>query len=504
MSAAIDEKDKKEVPKRPLSLSNTRQLYSAILSLLGLVIVVGGLILFPQYENPSILLLLLFFAIATQSTMTYLVGGNVSVSVSGAISFAVAGLYGPVAAGMAAAIAELGLWLLSLRPQNRNWYHELERLGVNSGIHAVSIFTAGMVFVLLRQTLGGGNFVLDALPWFIGAIVGDQVNFWLLSIIIYLANGVKPKEVWRENRWAIPMNVLVMSIGGGLITLAVIQFGLLGLAIFVLPIILSAYSFRVTVNNAKIQMEKLEEMVTLRTQALADANHKLEALHKEKDSFLAVLTHDMRTPLTSIRGYGSILRDRELTREQQTKIAKVILNSQDTLLEIVNNILELEKLQSGIPILLETASFDLALLVKNTAESLEAQALEKNITLNYDQIPSPIMVKADMSKIRRVILNLISNALKYTPESGLVSVKTEVNGRYAVFTVEDNGYGIPADELPTIFDRYSRVKGHRHLAIGTGLGLAIVKSLIEAHNGEITVQSEENVGSTFTFKLPIN
>ena len=503
MSAAIDEIDKEEVPGWKMRLRNMRQIYSLFLSVAGFVIVLLGLIGFPQYENPSILLLLLFFAIATQSTMTYLVGGNVSVSVSGAISFAVAGLYGPVAAGMAAAIAELGLWLLSLRPKNRNWHHELERLGVNGGIHGISILLAGGVFVWVRDLIGTGSFILDSIPWFIGAIIGDQVNFWLLCVIIYLANGVRPKEVFRENRWAIPMNVLVMSIGGGMIMLAVVQFGLLGLAIFVLPIILSAYSFRITVKNAKEQMEKLEEMVTVRTQALADANHKLEALHKEKDSFLAVLTHDMRTPLTSIRGYGSIMRDRELTREQQTKIAKVILNSQDTLLEIVNNILELEKLQSGVPILLESSNFDLALLVKNTTESLETQALEKNITLNYDQIPSPIMVTADMSKMRRVILNLISNALKYTPESGLVSVRTTADGRFAKFEVEDNGYGIPADELPHIFDRYSRVKGHRHLAIGTGLGLAIVKSLIEAHDGEISVESEENVGSTFTFKLPL-
>ena len=504
MSTAIDKNDEKEIKSNELSRRNMRQVYSAILSLAGFVIVVIGLFHFPEYDNPTILLLLLFFAIATQSTMTYLVGGNVSVSVSGAISFAVVGLYGPIAAGMAAAIAELGLWFLSLRPSNRDWRHELERLGANSGIHAVSIFVGGLVFIQLRQQLGTSSPLLEAVPWFVGAIVGDQVNFWLLSVIIYLANGIRPKEVWRENRWAIPMNVLVMSIGGGLITLAVIQFGLLGLAIFVLPIILSAYSFRVTVDKTKEQMDKLEEMVTVRTQALADANLKLEDLHKEKDSFLAVLTHDMRTPLTSIRGYGSIMRDRELTREQQTKIAKVILNSQDTLLEIVNNILELEKLQSGTPILLESSHFDLALLVKDTAESLETQALEKQIKLNYDQIPSPILVTADMSKIKRVILNLISNALKYTQEGGDVTVKTEVNGRYATFQVADNGYGIPEENLPTIFNHYSRVQEHRHLAIGTGLGLAIVKSLIEAHGGEIKVESEVDVGSTFTFKLPLN
>ena len=506
MSATIDKIEQKEQQEAPIPKTrfrNMRQIYSAILSLAGLVIVFLGLLSFPKYENPSVLLLMLFFAIATQSTMTYLAGGNVSVSVSGAISFAIVGLYDPVAAGMAAAIAELGLWLLSLRPANRDWPHELERLGVNSGIHGISILVAGIVFVLLRRLLGSGSFVIEAIPWFVGAIIGDQVKFWLLSVIIYLANGVRPKEVWRENRWAIPMNVLVMSIGGGLITLAVIQFGLLGSAIFVLPIVLSAYSFRITVKNAKAQMVKLEEMVVLRTQALADANHKLEELDKEKDSFLAVLTHDMRTPLTSIRGYGSILRDRELTREQQAKIAKVILNSQDTLLEIVNNLLELEKMKSGTPTLLETSNFDLALLVKNTAESLETQAMEKQISLNYDQIPSPIMVTADMGKIRRVILNLISNALKYTPESGVVSVKTLENGRFAIFQVADNGYGIPDDELPHIFDRYSRVKGHRHLAIGTGLGLAIVKSLIEAHDGTISVESKVDVGSTFTFRLPI-
>ena len=503
MSAAIDKRKENKSHLKQLRFRNMRQLYSACLSIAGLIIVVFGLFSFPNYENPSILLLLLFFAIATQSSMTYLVGGTVSVSVSGAISYAVVGLYDPVAAGMVAAIAELGLWLLSLRPEKRDWSHELERLGVNSGIHGISILVAGLILSWLHSLLGTGDFFVESIPWFAGAIVGDQVNFWLLSVIIYLANGVRPKEVWRENRWAIPMNVLVMSIGGGLITLAVIQFGLPGLAVFVLPIILSAYSFRVTVNNAKKQMSKLEEMVAHRTQALADANHELEELHKEKDAFLAVLTHDMRTPLTSIRGYGSILRDRELTQAQQKKIAKVILNSQDTLLEIVNNILELEKLQSGTPILLESSNFDLALLVKNTAESLDAQALEKSISLNYDPIPSPIIVTADMGKIRRVILNLISNAIKYTPENGEVSVLLEADGRFVIFQVEDNGYGIPASELPTIFERYSRVKGHRHLAIGTGLGLAIVKSLIEAHNGEISVNSQVNQGSTFTFKLPL-
>ncbi|NHZ72806.1 MAG: hybrid sensor histidine kinase/response regulator, partial [Aquificales bacterium] len=187
---------------------------------------------------------------------------------------------------------------------------------------------------------------------------------------------------------------------------------------------------------------------------------------------------------------------------QQEHIAKVILRSQDTLLEIVNNLLEIGKLQSGTPVLLERASFDLALLVKGAAESLEALAIEKHITLNYDPVPSPVEIIADEKKIQRVILNLISNAVKYTPDEGQIFIETSVSGKYAIVDVRDTGYGIPADELPYIFDRYSRVKKHQTIAIGTGLGLAIVKSLVEAHNGEIIVTSEEDVGSTFTLKLP--
>ncbi len=481
-----------------------RRIYSSFLAITGLVIVLWGIFQFPAYNNPIILLLLLFFAIAVQSTMTPLTMENVGVSVSGAFSFAAVGLYDPITGAMIAGIAEFGLWMISLRSRNRGWRLELERLGVNVGIHSISILTAGFVFYLIQSWFGANTFLGMTLPWIVGAVVADQVNFWLLAIIVYLANGVKPVEIWRQNRWAVPMNILVLAIGGGLIFLAVRQFGLLGLGIFVLPIVLSAYTFRLTVNNTKKQMEMLEEQVAARTQDLADANAQLEKLNEEKNAFLAVLTHDMRTPLTSIKGYASVLRDRELTFEQQKKIAGIILRSQDTLLDIVNNILELEKLESSdTPVLLETTSFDLALLAKVSADSLKAQAGEKGISLEYDAVPSPVMITADMNKIQRVILNLVSNAIKYTPENGRVQVRAYANGRNALVEVQDTGYGIPEDELPTIFDRYSRVQSHRRLAIGTGLGLAIVKSLVDAHNGEITVTSKENEGSTFTVKLPL-
>ncbi len=486
-------------------MQRLRQIYSGLLSIIGLAIVLIGIILIPGYEDLLPIVLLLFFAIATQSTMTQMVGGQAIVSVSSALSFAAVGLYGPFIGATIAGIAEIGLWLISLRTARRGWKREFERLGVNVGIQTISILVGGFAYLATLTFLDSSSILGNVIPWIIGAIIADQVNFWLLSIIVYLANGVKPLQMWKENRWAIPMNVLVLSVGGGLLYLAVVQFGALGLTIFVLPLILSAYTFRLTVNNSKKQMIQLEEMVTLRTKELEEANEELTTLHEEKNAFLAVLAHDMRTPLTSIKGYSSILRDRELEREQQVKIAKVILGSQDTLLEIVNNILDLEKMQSGnAPVLLEVTSFDLALVTKMAAESLQAQASEKKIALTFEDVPSPVMIQADLSKIQRVILNLISNAIKYTPAEGSVCVDTAVNGRYAFVEVKDTGYGIPEDELPLIFDRYSRVKGHQHLAIGTGLGLAIVQTLVDAHNGEIIVTSEVDVGSTFTIKLPTN
>jgi signal transduction histidine kinase len=486
-----------------------RNIYIAIISLAGLILVVWGIIQIPTFDNLPIFFLLLILAVAAQLTATSLINSNVTVEVSSAVSMSVVALYGTSAGVLVAASAMIALSLISMRDNWPGKRGASERIGFNMGMSTIAIFVAGTIFHLLAEPFSASSILIAFVPWVIAATIYDQLNLWILVLLLHLQMGANPLDIWKDHRWAIPINVLVMSAGGGILALAVQQFGILGIAIFFLPIVLSAYSFRIYVTRAKKQLEQLEELVELRTadlawanENLAEANKELEELSKEKDAFLAVLTHDMRTPLTSIKGYGSILRDRELDRSQQEHIAKVILRSQDTLLDIVNNLLEIGKLQSGTPVLLERASFDLALLAKGACESLEALATEKSITLHYDLVPSPVMITADEKKIQRVILNLISNAIKYTPDEGDVFIDTAVKGKNAIVSVRDTGYGIPVDELPYIFDRYSRVKKHQSIAIGTGLGLAIVKSLIDAHNGEISVTSEEDVGSTFTVKLP--
>lgn len=480
---------------------NVRSLYIGVISLAGFLLVTVGIVQIPQ-EQLLLVLLLILLAIAVQFTSTSLAGGDVRVDVSTAIALATAALYGPYVACVIVAVSAATSVLLSLRASWPGWTRAIERTTFNIGMMALSIFVAGVVFDAANNWLDA-VFFGEVFAWLLAAVINDQANLWILIGLLHLQMGLKPIEIWSEHKWAVPINVLVTSVGGFVLAFAINQFNILGALIFFLPILMSAYSFRMYVNQTKKQRQQLEELVELRTADLAEANDELEALNKEKDAFMTVLTHDMRTPLTSIKGYASVLRDREITPEQQQHIAKIILRSQDTLLEIVNNFLEVEKLQSGTPVLLEYSAFDLALLTKDAAELLEAQAAEKEITFEFERVPTPVVVEADVSKIERSVTNLISNAVKYTPRGGQVKVEAGVNGRYAFVSIKDTGYGIPADELPHIFDRYSRVRGHQNLAVGTGLGLAIVKSFVEAHDGEILVESEVDLGSTFTIKLPL-
>ena len=491
--------------ERPLTLSTLtwRKVYSTILSIVGVILVAWGLIQVPTYSRLLTFFLLLVLAVAAKGTNTHFVQASAFVAVNSAISLSTVPAYGPFAAAVVAAAAEFSLWLISLRGGVPDWQRAWERLGVNVGMNSLAIFLGGLVFMGTTNLLGANTFWGQTLPWLFAAIVADQVNLWLLTIIIYLAQGINPRHTWLENRWAIPINVVMMSAGGGLLHVTVDQFSYIGIAIFFLPIMLAAYSYRVVVNNNKKQLEELEELVAVRTQALASANSELEHLHREKDAFIGVLTHDMRTPLTTIKGYGSILYNQDLPREEQTHIMNIILRSQDNLLEIVNNILEIQKLQSGAPILLEHSYFDMNELVHIVVESLQAEARLKEMKLVYYSPTAPVFVTADRPKIQRIVTNLVANAVKYTPEQGEVGVKLRQNSRYAVTEVQDNGYGIPVEQQPYIFERFRRVPGHQRRAMGTGLGLAIVKSLVEAHDGDISVTSQEDVGSTFTLKLPL-
>ena len=492
-----------------------QNLYLWSIGLIGVGLVAWGLTGFLTYEDPLILLLLMVLGAAAQATSTALAQGGTRFEVGTAVSVAAIALYDPLAGVLVAASIAITNTAIGLYGKNVPFNKSLERIGFNVGMATISIFVAGLIFYGTLYLLGDG-FLGYAVAWVLLALANDQLNLWLLIVIFYLQRGIKPMDVWKDHGWAMPINLLVMVVGGSILAYATAQLGYLGVITFFLPILLSSYSFRVYVTSVKMQMDELEELVETRTSDLAFANDEMAnlneelavlnedmaALAQEKDAFLSVLTHDMRTPLTSIKGFGEFLRSNELPRTQQVDILGTILRNQDALLELVNNILEIEKLQSGTPVLLERENIDLVDVIQLVVESIMGSAKEHGINLELKIENSPLMISADEMKIRRVLQNLISNAIKYTPQDGNVLVRAYLEGEYAMVSIQDTGYGIPADELPHIFDRYSRVKGHKHLAVGTGLGLAIVQSLVEAHGGKVTVTSAENEGSTFILQLP--
>jgi signal transduction histidine kinase len=310
------------------------------------------------------------------------------------------------------------------------------------------------------------------------------------------------------------MNIAVTGLGGALLAVAIDSSGLLGIAIFSVPVLLSAFSFRLYVRRTNEEKKKLEEMVQVRTQDLASANERLAsaneelgALHEEKDGFLAVLSHDMRSPLTNIHGYVTMLMGKpDMPFEEQEKALDVVLRNEQALLEIVNNILELRQLQMGGAIILEQRPINLGLLAIEIVENTMSQAVEKGIDFSYDVDTDGDLQRyfanVDKEKIRRVIQNLVSNAIKYTGSDGRVILRVIGGSHKVTIEVEDTGYGIPEDELPRIFESFHRVRTHKTLAIGTGLGLSIVQMLLEAHKGEISVVSEVGKGSAFTVTLP--
>ena len=475
--------------------------YLLLISILGGSIFIWSLIQFPDFAPKTNFFLLLILASVSHFTAsTNPTASNksaITYSIDPAIAIAAVPFLGVGAAVLIEAVSALVVWLL--KPADAvTWKRSYKQLAFNSSMHMLSIFVSGWVLLSVRDWVGAETIWGATVPWLIAAVLNDQVNIWLLIIMLRLQFGseIKLFALWKENAWSLPTGILVMSIGGAILALAMAQFGALGILVFFLPILLSALSDRSYVRQMHTHMDNLENIVAERTQELAD-------LMKEKDQFLAVLTHDMKSPLTSIGIYASLIKDHPHLIIDRPDMASVIMRSQELLTDMVNNILDLEKIQVAGSIPLDRETIDLASMIDETIEPLSAQAAEKEIVLEVKIDPIPLITELDRSQFKRVIQNLVSNAIKYTPKEGHVRVNVATIDQHILINIQDDGYGIPVEELPFVFDRYHRVAKHKSIAAGTGLGLAITQAIVEAHDGNITVNSEEGKGSTFTIELPL-
>lgn len=250
--------------------------------------------------------------------------------------------------------------------------------------------------------------------------------------------------------------------------------------------------------------DHLEEQIQERTIELSLSRDAAEAANKAKSIFLANMSHELRTPLNAILGFSSIMRKDPSLPDSQRENLDIINRSGEHLLTLINDVLEMAKIEAG-RMQLENQSFDLGNLVRDIIDMMQIRAAEKNLLLLLAQSSDfPRYVTGDEAKIRQVLVNLVGNAIKFTSQGG-VTVRLGVQKNsvsHLIIEVEDTGLGIKPKDLPVIFEPFVQV-GEDSSNKGTGLGLTITRQFVELMNGAITVTSTPNKGSLFRVVLPL-
>jgi signal transduction histidine kinase len=238
---------------------------------------------------------------------------------------------------------------------------------------------------------------------------------------------------------------------------------------------------------------------------IADKSRQLEVASQHKSEFLANMSHELRTPLNAILGFSEVLAQGMFgeVNEKQTEYLHDILESGRHLLSLINDILDLSKIEAG-RMELEVSEFDLPQAIQNALTLIRERALRRGIALHHVIDDRVAGIRADERKVKQVLLNLLSNAIKFTPEGGRVDVGARLHDDVAEVSVTDTGIGIAPTDQDKVFEEFRQVGTADKKAEGTGLGLTLSRKFIELHGGKIWVQSEVGRGSTFTFTLPVS
>ena len=233
-------------------------------------------------------------------------------------------------------------------------------------------------------------------------------------------------------------------------------------------------------------------------------SRELEVASRHKSEFLANMSHELRTPLNAIIGFSEVLSERMFgeINEKQAEYLGDILESGRHLLSLINDILDLSKIEAG-RMELEPAEFDLPNVIENTLILVRERAARRGVALGQAVDERLGTIRADERKVKQVLLNLLSNALKFTPEGGNIDVRAAIRDGVAEISVKDSGVGIAAEDQEAVFEEFRQVGTASRKVEGTGLGLAISRRFVELHGGRIWVESAPGAGTTFTFTLPL-
>ena len=239
---------------------------------------------------------------------------------------------------------------------------------------------------------------------------------------------------------------------------------------------------------------------------IQDKTHQLEVANRHKSEFLANMSHELRTPLNAVIGFSEVLLERMFgeVNPKQEEYLNDILSSGKHLLSLINDILDLSKIEAG-RMELESQPFDLPAALDNALTLIRERAARHGLRLEVTVDPGLGEVKGEERKVKQVLLNLLSNAVKFTPEGGKISLSASLNDGMAEISVADTGVGIAPEDQEAIFEEFRQVgSDYARKREGTGLGLALARRLVALHGGKLWVESEPGKGSTFTFTLPVS
>lgn len=251
-----------------------------------------------------------------------------------------------------------------------------------------------------------------------------------------------------------------------------------------------------------LSKDELEKKIRERTNELVKTLKEMEGISKAKSDFISSVSHELRTPLTSVKGFSSLLVAEKfgaLPPEAKLRLEKIDQNV-NRLVDMVNMLLDISRIESG-KTEIKIAPADIIKLIKDTSDFLSPQMQAKKITFET-ALPDELTVLMDKNLIERVLINLINNSLKFTPEGGKITLTCVKENEHAKISIADTGCGIPKEDMGKLFSEFYRSQLTKALP-GTGLGLSLVKRIIETHKEKIWVESEVGQGTTFFFTLKL-
>jgi len=254
-----------------------------------------------------------------------------------------------------------------------------------------------------------------------------------------------------------------------------------------------------------LQIKRIGEKLLERERSLSLYKEELESVNQLKSNFMSIVSHELRTPLTSIKAYTETLLDNIETMKRHTiqEFLSVMDEENERLIKLVDNILNYSRMESG-NLKVEKISCNLNTLIGEVQEGLAKKIESGNVNVETRMPKRPVMIDADAELIRQLVLNLVSNAVKFTPSGGKVTVQLEEEASAARIVVQDTGKGIPEDQLEKIFERFHQVDtSNTREHGGSGLGLAICKNIVEWHDGKIWVENVKEAGAKFVVMLPM-